>query len=35
MKIEQKWRAGPAVAWKSALSQFVIAFQDCFLADGG
>jgi hypothetical protein len=35
MKIEQILRAGPAVTWKSAPAQFVIAFQDCFLADGG
>lgn len=34
-KIEQKWRSGPAVEWKSALAQFAILFEDRFAAVGG
>ncbi len=34
-KIEQKWRSGPAVEWKSALAQFAILFEDRFAAIGG
>ena len=34
-KIEQKWRAGPAVEWKAALAQFAILYEDRFAAIGG
>lgn len=31
-KIEQKWRSGPAIEWKSALAQFAVLFEDRFLS---
>lgn len=34
-KIGQKWRAGPAVEWKSALAQFAILYEDRFAAVDG
>jgi putative transposase len=34
-KIGQKWRAGPAVEWKSALAQFAILYEDRFVAIDG
>lgn len=30
-KIEQKWRSGPAIEWKSALAQFAVLFEDRFV----